>query len=35
MTTLQVGVASYEEMKARTLAVARGELRVAADAPKV
>ena len=32
---LKVGIASYEEMKARTMAVARGELRVAADEPKV
>ena len=30
MTTLKVGIASYEEMKARTLAIARGEHRVAA-----
>ena len=35
MTTLKVGIASYEEMKARTLAIARGEHRVAADEPKV
>ncbi len=35
MTTLKVGIASYEDMKARTLAVARGEQRVALDAPKV
>ena len=28
MTTLKVGIASYEEMKARTMAVARGERRV-------
>jgi predicted transcriptional regulator len=35
MTTLKVGIASYEEMKARTMAVARGERRVAADEPKV
>ncbi len=35
MTTLKVGIATYEEMKSRTLAVARGELRVAADEPKV
>ena len=33
--TLKVGIASYEEMKARTMAVARGERRVAKDAPKV
>jgi predicted transcriptional regulator len=35
MTTLKVGIASYEEMKARTLAVARGERRIARDEPKV
>lgn len=34
MTTLKVGIASYEEMKARTMAVARGERRVSAE-PKV
>jgi predicted transcriptional regulator len=35
MTTLKVGIASYEEMKARTLAVARGERRVGRNEPKV
>jgi predicted transcriptional regulator len=35
MTTLKVGIASYEDMKARTLAVARGDLRVAPDEPKI
>lgn len=35
MTTLRVGIASYEEMKARTMAVARGELRVRKNDPKV
>ena len=35
MTTLKVGIASYEDMKARTMAVARGEQRVAAGEPKV
>jgi predicted transcriptional regulator len=35
MTTLKVGIASYEEMKARTMAVARGEQRLAPDEPKV
>ncbi len=35
MTTLKVGIASYEEMKTRTMAVARGERRVAAEEPKV
>jgi predicted transcriptional regulator len=33
MTTLKVGIASYEEMKARTMA--RGERRAAANEPKV
>lgn len=35
MTTLRVGIASYEEMKARTLAVARGERRIEPGEPKV
>ena len=35
MTTLKVGIASYEEMKAGAMAVARGERRVAANEPKV
>jgi predicted transcriptional regulator len=35
MTTLKVGIASYDDMKARTMAVARGELRIAPDEPKV
>lgn len=35
MTTLRVGIASYEEMKARTLAVARGERRIQPGEPKV
>lgn len=35
MKTLLVGIASYDEMKARTLAVARGMHRPAADEPKV
>ncbi len=35
MTTLKVGIASYEDMTARTLAVARGERRVSASEPKV
>ena len=35
MTTLKVGIASYDEMKARTMAVARGERRVARGEPKV
>ncbi|MBV8593134.1 MAG: helix-turn-helix domain-containing protein [Caulobacteraceae bacterium] len=35
MTTLKVGIASYDHMKARTLAVARGERRLAAEEPKV
>ena len=35
MTTLKVGIASYEEMKARTMRIACGEQRVAPDEPKV
>lgn len=35
MTTLRVGIATYDDMKARTMAVARGEHRVAPDEPKV
>ncbi len=35
MTTLKVGIASYEDMKARTLRIARGELRVTASDPRV
>ena len=35
MTTLKVGIASYEDMKARTMAVARGEQRIAPGEPKV
>jgi predicted transcriptional regulator len=35
MTTLKIGTASYEEMKARTLAIARGEHRVKQGEPKV
>ena len=33
--TLKVGIASYEEMKDRTLRVARGELKPGPDEPKV
>ena len=35
MTTLKVGIATYDEMKARTMAVARGARRVSRDEPKV
>jgi predicted transcriptional regulator len=35
MKTLRVGIATYEELKARTLAIARGEYKSAADEPKV
>ena len=35
MTTLKVGIASYEQMKARTLAVARGKKRIRKDDPKI
>ena len=35
MKTLKVGIASYEDMKARSLAIARGELQPKASDPKV
>jgi predicted transcriptional regulator len=35
MKTLRVGIASYQQMKARTIAIARGEYRPAAGEPKV
>ena len=35
MKTLQIGIASYEQMKARTLAIARGESKPARGAPAV
>ena len=35
MTTLKAGIASYEEMKERTMAVARGERRISRGEPKV
>jgi len=35
VTTLRIGIASYDEIKARTMAIARGELRPAPDAPKI
>jgi predicted transcriptional regulator len=34
MTTLRVGIASYEEMKDRTMRIARGQQRVAPDEPR-
>jgi len=35
MTTLKVGIAPYEQMKARTLAIARGTLKPGSGAPKI
>lgn len=35
MTTLKVGIADFEEMKARTMRIARGEEKPAPDDPKV
>ena len=35
MKTLKVGIAGYEDMKARTMAIARGEHRLQRDEPKV
>jgi predicted transcriptional regulator len=34
MTTLTIGILPFEEMKARTLAIARGKLNVLPDDPK-
>jgi predicted transcriptional regulator len=35
MTTLKVGIASYDEMKALTLAIARGQRKLAPGEPRV
>ena len=35
MKTLKIGIASYEEMKARTIAITRGEYKSKPDEPKV
>ena len=35
MRKLRIGIASYEDMKARTKAIARGEFHAAPDSPKV
>jgi len=35
MSTLKVGIASYDEMKALTLAVARGQRKLAPSEPRV
>lgn len=35
MTTLKVGIADYEEMKTRTMQIARGQEKPAPDEPKV
>jgi predicted transcriptional regulator len=35
MTTLRVGIATYDEMKARTLAIAKGEHKPGRGEPKV
>lgn len=35
MTTLKVGIADYEEMKARTMRIARGEEKPAPGDPKI
>ena len=35
MRTLRVGIATYEQMKARTIAIARGEYKPASGEPKV
>jgi predicted transcriptional regulator len=33
--TLRIGIASYDEMKARSLAIARGELKPTSEEPKI
>jgi predicted transcriptional regulator len=35
MKTLKIGILPYEDMKARTLAIARGQLKPGKDEPKV
>jgi predicted transcriptional regulator len=35
MSTLKVGIASYDEMKALTLAIARGQRKLSAQEPRV
>lgn len=35
MKTLKVGIASYEDMRARTLSIAKGELKSKAGEPKI
>jgi len=35
MTTLTIGILPYDEMKARTLAIARGQFKPAPDDPKI
>ena len=35
MKTLKIGIAGYDQMKARTMAIARGERTPAKDEPKV
>ncbi|MGB5087294.1 MAG: helix-turn-helix domain-containing protein [Methylocystis silviterrae] len=35
MKILRIGIAPYEDMKARTMAIARGELKPKADEPKL
>ena len=35
MKTLKIGIASYDKMKARTMAIARGEIKPKAHEPKV
>ena len=35
MTTLRIGIANYDEMKTRTLAIARGEYKPKKGEPKV
>ncbi|MCC6720456.1 MAG: transcriptional regulator, partial [Acetobacteraceae bacterium] len=35
MKTMKIGIASYDDFKARSMAIARGEVTPGADEPKV
>jgi predicted transcriptional regulator len=35
MKTLHIGIASYQEMKARTMAIARGDYKITKGEPKI
>jgi len=35
MKTLRIGIANYEDMKSRTLAIAKGDIKTSKDEPKL